>query len=106
MSGPLQLNLIAGKSSNLNNSQPNSSSLLDHRLQYILNKHAATITRVVRSREVKCGAKMMKRTIREQTYRQSILKYLSFRIKNNSCEKLLLGVEDPEIMASFSLFYK
>jgi len=38
--------------------------------------------------------------------RQSILKYLSFHIKNNSCDKLLLGAEDPEIMASFSLFDK
>ena len=106
MSGSLQLNLLAGKSSNPKNSQPNSSSLLDHRLQSILNKHAATIQRVVRNREVKRGARMMKRTIREQTYRQSILKYLSFHIKENSCDKLLLGSEDPEIMASFSLFDK
>ena len=73
MSGSLHLNLIAGKSLDLKTSQPNSSALLDHCLQSVLIKHATTIQRVVRNREVKRGAKIMKRTIRDQIYRQSIL---------------------------------
>jgi len=59
MSGSLNINLIAGESSNPNNSEPNSSSLIDHRVQSILNKHTSIVQRVVRNGEGKCGAKMI-----------------------------------------------
>ena len=41
-----------------------------------------------------------------QTYRLSLIKYLSNFISDNNCVQLLLGADDPEILASYSSYDK
>ena len=105
MSGSLTLNLIATKSMNPRNCPPNSSILYDCNNAH-LNSAAETIQIFARKREIRHAEEMMKRTILDQTYRVSIVKYLSNYITTNTCEKLLLGSDDSEILKTFSLYDK
>ena len=104
ISGSLTLNLIATKSMNPQNCPPNSSRLYD--CNNILESSAKTIQIFKRKREIRHAEEMMKRTILDQTYRVSIVKYLSNYITTNTCEKLLLGSDDSEILKTFSLYDK
>ena len=74
MSGSLTLNLIANKSMNPRNCPPNSSILYD--CNHNLKSAAETIQIFARKREIRHAEEMMKRTILDQTYRVSIIKYL------------------------------
>ena len=100
MSGSLTLNLIATKSMNPQNCPPNSSLLYD--CNDNLNSTAKTIQIFARKREIRHAEEMTKRTILDQMYRVSIIKYLSNYITTNTCKKLLLGSDDSEVLKTFS----
>ena len=106
MSGSLHLNLKVGTSSNPNNTQPNSCTLLNHNHHCAVVDCALVIQRAVRNKKIRRARKMMKQTLKDQTYRQSIVRYLSSHISNDTCYKLLLGADDTEILSSFSSFDK
>ena len=65
---------------------------------------ASKIQRWVSNRDVKRAAKKLKETIANQSYRQSLIRYLSKHLCNDTCEYLLLGSDDSEILASFTPF--
>ena len=67
-------------------------------------KCASKIQRWVSNTDVKRAAKKLKETIANQSYRQSLIRYLSKYLCNDTCEYLLLGSEDTEILASFTPF--
>ena len=46
----------------------------------------------------------MKQTMQDQSYHAEIIAYLHKFLSNNTCEYLLLGSEDPEILSTYSLY--
>lgn len=62
------------------------------------------IQKFVDNREIIRSSKKMKQTMIDNSYRVGLIKRLSAYISTDTCYKLLLGSEDPEIEASFSLF--
>ena len=103
MSGSYALNVMAGKSNNPNNmyTAVNDSGNLE-----LAKACALKIQRYVRNRDLQRGLKKVKMNTTNHTYRLSLIKYLSKFIANNNCEELLLGADDPEILATYSLYDK
>ena len=97
----LNANLKADVSRNPTNYPPNTSSIFH---SAILDLCANKIQRPIRNRNIKCSDKQAKEAMRNQTHRVNLIQYLSKFISTNTCDKLLLGSEDPGIMKSFSPF--
>ena len=85
------------------NNCPPTSFLYNH---VVYDRYANMIQNVVRNRCVRRSAKKMRQTMKDQTYRLQMIKYLSTYIQSDSCYKLLLGSEDSEIALSFSPYEK
>ena len=100
MSGSHKLNQLANVSHNLNNC-PGYVDFLYH--DDVVNKCAMKIQNCVRKRDIQRGAKRMRETLTEQAYSISLVKYLSNYISNDKCEMLLIGSDNSEICATFSL---
>jgi len=98
MSSNLKANLKVASSRNPNNCPPNTSSLFHTEF---LNSCANKIQRAISNRDIRRSAKQAKMAMRNQTHRVDLIQYLSKFISTNTCNKLLLGSEDSEIMKSF-----
>ena len=105
MSGSLTLNIKANVSRNPRNYPPNSYTVCNSD-STILQSAVETIQRVVSQREMRHAEKIFKKIIQDQAYRVSITKCLSTYIRTNTCEKLLLGSEDAEVLKVSSLYDK
>ena len=103
MSGSHALNKIVQKCSN-----PKNSYTALNGIQHLdkMQASAQKIQCYIRNRDIKRSAKNMKAAMTNQTYRLSLIKYLSNFISDNNCVQLLLGADDPEILASYSLYDK
>ena len=103
MSSSHVLNKIVQRCSN-----PNNSYTALNGIQYLdeMKASAQKIQCYIRNRDVKRSAKNMKAAITNQAYRLSLIKYLSKFISDNNCVQLLLGADDPEILASYSSYDK
>lgn len=101
MSSNLEANLKVASLRNPNNCPPNTSSLFHTEF---LNSCANKIQRAISNRDIRRSAKQAKMAMRNQTHRVDLIQYLSKFISTNTCDKLLLGSEDSEIMKSFSPF--
>ena len=103
MSGSHHLNTIISSSMNPNNCPSNLDFLSEINMR---NMFAAKIQRCVRSVDIRRAAKKIKNAITNQTYRSSIIKYLSKYLGSDTCEMLIIGSEDSEVYASFSQYDK
>ena len=106
MSGSISLNQKANKSQNPNNCSPNSSHNFNYTVMSQHDCNAQTIQRDIRNKEVRNASKKLKETMQSETYRVNIILYLSGYSITNTCEKLLLGSEDLEVLLTFSSFDK
>ena len=102
MSGSPRLNR-SNISTNPNNCYPTNPCSIDPDL---IKTCALKIQRLVKNADVRRSAKKMKETLKNQAYHASLINHLSKYIANNNCELLLLGSEDPEILASYSNYDK
>ena len=103
MSGSYALNVIAGKCNNNRNmyTAVNSSGNLE-----LVKARVLKSQRYIRNRDLQRGFKNVKVNTTNHTYCLSLIKYLSKFIANNNCEELLLGADDPEILATYSSYDK
>ena len=106
MSGSLVLNLKSNSSKKPRTHPPNFSHFIDKCLvsNFVRSSSAKTAQRAMINKEMKYSSIKLKKTIVDQTYRMKIINYLSHHISAGTCELLLLGSEDPEVLASFSPF--
>ena len=103
MSSNINANLKVASSRNSNNFPPNSSSIFS---SDILHECANKIQRVVKNRDIRRSAKNARETMKKQSHRVRLIRYLSQFITTDTCIKLLLGSDDPEILKTFSPFDK
>jgi len=102
MSGSSTLNKIVDKSINPNN---NPTTINFGNNKNVTTLYAAKIQRCLKNRDVRVAAKKMQENIRNQSYRRSLIEYLSKYMCTDKWNMLLLGLEDEEIRAFFYLIW-
>ena len=103
MSSNLEINHKLNLSRNPNNCLPNSKSIFDSDVHSFCAKK---IQQAVSNQYIRRSAKKVKDRMKDQAYRVHIIKYLSSFISTDTCDRLLLGSQDPEILKSFSPYDK
>ena len=103
MSASYALNAKVKRSGNPMNALPSWDLVVR---EFIATIYVRKIQRFLKRRSTKRAAKSMRDTIHNQSYRHSLLVYLTKHISENASESLLMGGDDPEVASTYSEFDK